>query len=171
MAVKKPTKKAKKKPLVKKPSKKIGRPLKWTPELIAEYKTKILNEISTNGLSRVKVCKLEGFPNARLVDDWLLADENFQRNYARACEDRADKIAEEILDICDATSNDIIKDAFGNEVVNHNVIQRDKLRVDARKWLLSKMAPKKYGEKLDITTDNKPINQTIEVEIVKPKKS
>ncbi len=160
-------KKRKKKPIAKK----LGRPLKWTPEIIAEYKTKILNEISINGLSRAKVCKLEGFPNARLVDNWLLEDENFQRNYARACEDRADKIAEEILEICDATENDIIKDSEGNEIVNHNVIQRDRLRVDARKWLLSKLAPKKYGDKLDITTDNKPINQTIEVEIIRPKKS
>jgi hypothetical protein len=83
----------------------------------------------------------------------LLKDEEKVKQYARACEIRADKIADEILDISDATENDVITDLEGKEIINHNIINRDRLRVDARKWLLSKMNPKKYGDKLQL--DNK----------------
>lgn len=33
-----------------------------------------------------------------------------------------------------------------------------RLKIDARKWVVARMLPKKYGDKIDITTDNKPIN-------------
>ena len=45
-----------------------------------------------------------------------------------------------------------IIDKDGNEVVNHNVIQRDRLRVDTRKWYLSKLNPKKYSDKIQVDT-------------------
>ena len=48
----------------------------------------------------------------------------------------------------------------GKVVTNHNVIQRDRLRVDARKWALSKMNPKKYGDKVDVTSGGEKINNS-----------
>jgi uncharacterized iron-regulated protein len=57
---------------------------------------------------------------------------------------------EEIIDIADDNSQDMTTDKDGNEVVNHDVIARARLRVDARKWAMSKLAPKKYGDKLDV---------------------
>ncbi len=47
----------------------------------------------------------------------------------------------------------IAKDGSTIRLVDHEHIQRSRLRVDARKWLMSKMAPKKYGEKLQHTGD------------------
>ena len=51
--------------------------------------------------------------------------------------------------------DDVIINEEGNPITNHNVIQRDRLRVDARKWALSKMNPKKYGDKQAIEMDIK----------------
>ena len=63
-------------------------------------------------------------------------------------------IFEEALDIADSFDKDVIIDKEGNEIINHNVINRDRLRVDTRKWFLSKLNPKKYGEKLEIESNN-----------------
>lgn len=71
--------------------------------------------------------------------------------YMRAREAQADKLAEDILAIADDGARDTYTDAEGNERTDQDVIARSRLRVDARKWLASKMAPKRYGEKLDVT--------------------
>lgn len=91
--------------------------------------------------------------------NWIDADENKSKHYARALELRAELMAEELINISDSTKDDIIIDDDGKKVVNHNVIQRDRLRVDTRKWLMSKMMPKKYGDFSKLTLDggDKPI--------------
>ncbi|MDP2821402.1 MAG: hypothetical protein Q8O52_01805 [Sulfuritalea sp.] len=73
--------------------------------------------------------------------------------YARVRAWQADKLAEDILSIADDASRDIIVGENGIEHVDHEAIARSRLRVDARKWLAAKMAPKKYGERLDITAE------------------
>lgn len=87
------------------------------------------------------------------LNAYINANDDRKEQYARAREAQADKFAEDIIDIADSSGNDITKDKDGNDKVNQEVIARDRLRVDARKWLASKMAPKKYGEKLDLTAD------------------
>lgn len=74
----------------------------------------------------------------------------FSEQYARAREAQADKLAEEALQIADDGRNDTYVDGDGNVKTDTEVIQRSKLRVDTRKWLASKMAPKKYGDKVAI---------------------
>lgn len=73
----------------------------------------------------------------------------FADQYARAREAQADKLAEDILAIADDGRNDTYQTDDG-ESVNHDVIARSRLRVDARKWLAGKMAPKRYGDKLEL---------------------
>lgn len=136
----------------------MARPKTWTVERIKEYKEKILFEIAFNGHSLVRICSWEDYPSNVSVYEWLSDDNEFANRYARACEIRADKMADDILTICDSTEDDIIIDSDGNHITNHNVIQRDKLRVDTRKWLLSKLAPKKYGDKIDVTTGGDKVN-------------
>lgn len=74
----------------------------------------------------------------------------FSEQYARAREAQADKLAEEALQIADDGRSDTYVDGDGNVKTDTEVIQRSKLRVDTRKWLASKMAPKKYGDKVAI---------------------
>lgn len=80
------------------------------------------------------------------------------QQYTRAKEESADAMADEILDIADDGSNDYMTVTYGEEereVINHEALQRSKLRVDTRKFLMAKMKPKRYGDKLDLTTDGK----------------
>ena len=79
---------------------------------------------------------------------WIDEDEtlNKSKQYTRATEMRADILFDETIDISDATEDDIITDDEGNQITNHNVIQRDRLRVDTRKWAAGKLRPKKYGD-------------------------
>lgn len=83
---------------------------------------------------------------------WLDKDEDKRDRYARATQLRADAIFEDILSIADENHADTYIDENGRERTDHDVVQRAKLRVDARKWMLSKMMPKKYGDKLDLTS-------------------
>lgn len=112
------------------------------------------------------------YPSRILFNEWIDSDENLAIQYVRACEDRADKIFEEILDIADETSNDVLQMDMDGTIVertNHEVIQRSRLRVDARKWMLGKMQPKKYGDSssLDITSKGDKIDGIIELREIK----
>lgn len=91
---------------------------------------------------------------------WLDADEKLANQYARATSRRAENIFEDIMLIADSQEGDVIK-VDGVDKVNHDNIQRARLRVDARKWMLAKMIPKKYGEKLEV-------DQTVKKEFTPP---
>lgn len=80
----------------------------------------------------------------KYIDD----DSGRTEQYARARESQADKMAEDILQIADDGKNDTYIDEDGNTRTDQDVVARSRLRIDARKWLASKMAPKKYGERL-----------------------
>lgn len=118
----------------------------------------VLIDISENGKSAIAA--LKGRLSTQTFFD-LLTDDEKSKRYARACEMRAEVMANEIIDISDDQENDVIITLDGNEIVNHNVINRSRLRVDTRKWLLSKLQPKKYGDKIDVTSDNKPLTTPV----------
>lgn len=108
----------------------------------------ILNRIN-EGESLVSIFKeqCEELPCRSSFEMWLEGDyEGLLRKYARACEVRADLIFEETFEIVSPKENDIELDEEGNELINHKVIQRDRLMLDQRKWFLSKLSPKKYGD-------------------------
>lgn len=119
---------------------------------IIEY---IIDEIALSSLSLRKATrkavghfKMDHIPLTTAYD-WI-EKLGYTEQYASARERRAENIFEEIIDIVDCEDHDIILDDEGNPRVNHDVIQRDRLRVDARKWMLGKMQPKKYGDRLEI---------------------
>lgn len=89
-------------------------------------------------------------PARKTVNLWISNNKRGEGdNYARAREDYQDKVFEEILTISDDGSRDYTVDEDdGREVVDHDHIQRSRLRVDSRKWMLSKMDPKKYGDRI-----------------------
>lgn len=133
----------------------------------------ICKRISDEKLPIRKVLKLKDMPDAVTFYKWLDSDEDKIKQYARACEERADAIFEEILDIADDSTNDymtkMISEDLEIEVLNTEHVQRSKLRVDARKWVVSKMNPKKFGDKVDVTSGDKPLSNEIKVDIVKGK--
>lgn len=88
-------------------------------------------------------------PSVQTVFSWMRKHPEFLEQYARAKEESADALADEILDIADDSTNDTVETEDGVRV-NHENIQRARLRVDTRKWIASKLKPKKYGDKLAV---------------------
>lgn len=97
-------------------------------------------------LRRSDTCGLKTFYR------WLEADEELQVRYAHATKKRADNIFEELLEIADKQDKDVVYNERGEEIINHNVINRSKLQIETRKWMLGKLNPTKYGDKLDVTS-------------------
>jgi hypothetical protein len=87
-------------------------------------------------------------PDQSTVFRWLRDVDGFHKQYARAREDQAELYLDQIIEISDDGSNDTYTDDDGNKKTDWDVIARSKLRVDARKWAMSKLAPKKYGERV-----------------------
>jgi len=114
----------------------------------SEVAEAILIEVASTTTGIIQICKNNGSSHTSFFG-WLKEIDGLAERYARAKSDQMHLFAEEILDIADNTSKDVEVTAEGIRV-NHDVIQRDKLRVDTRKWLMSKLAPKTYGERQTI---------------------
>ncbi len=84
---------------------------------------------------------------------WLFDGEHeeFSQQYASAREVQAEVWADEIVGIADEATGDLTTDKDGKAVVDHEHIQRSRLRVDTRKWIASKLLPKRYGDTLQHT--------------------
>jgi hypothetical protein len=119
----------------------------YTPE-IAE---KICAEI-VDGRSIRSICQDEGMPAKRTVMYWLGRHPDFRAMYEAARLIQADLIFDEILEIADDGTNDFVEREVesGRKVktFDNEHFGRSRLRVDARKWVLCKMIPKKYGDYL-----------------------
>jgi len=106
----------------------MGRPSEFTPELgdrICQY--------MCEGLSLRQTCQQPGIPPMGTILRWVREFPSFREQYTRAREDLQEFWAEDIMSVSDDQTID----------PNHK-----RIMVDSRKWLLSKLAPKKYGDKL-----------------------
>lgn len=101
-----------------------------------ETAERICKEIAA-GHSLESICKRDDFPGSTAVYKWLTEHDEFADKYARARDQQADKYFDDIVSIAD------------NCLATPEEIQKARLRVDARKWTASKLAPKKYGDKLE----------------------
>lgn len=79
---------------------------------------------------------------------FLIEQHNLTEQYARVCAARQEALFDDIIDLSDGDKYDV------DDPIK---VSRNKLQIDARKWALSKMNPKKYGDKVDITSDHEKI--------------
>jgi hypothetical protein len=126
----------------------MSRPSDFTPEIASEICERLIE-----GESLRAICINDDMPSAATVCRWLGKHPDFREQYAHARVAQADTLADEMLDIADDGTNDWMekKNSEGDVVgveYNGDAVQRSRLRVDARKWLASKLAPKKYGERV-----------------------
>ncbi|MCP4999098.1 MAG: terminase small subunit protein [Hyphomicrobiales bacterium] len=123
-----------------------------------------------NGESLRKVCSDQDMPSKSTVMKWLVDDDNcpLSDQYTRARESQADTIFDECLDIADEAMNDVTVKEDGTEIVNHENIQRARLRIDTRKWMAGKMRPKKYGDKQQMELSGGVAVDTVVRKIVGP---
>lgn len=135
-----------------------GRPSTYSLELVTE----LCERIATSERGVSVICREDAdMPSLSVVYKWLADPDKkeFVEMYTRAREDQADMMANNILKIADESQHDTIVTEKG-EIPNNEWINRSRLRVDARKWLLAKLQPRKYGDKIDVTSDGKEIKTT-----------
>jgi hypothetical protein len=130
-------------------SPRIGRP----PVVISE---EVLNEIclrTSEGTSLRQLGRQKDMPSLHAIRKRLVEDSEFAKRYALAREGMYQTWAEEILEISDDGTTDYVTKVGRNgheyEAVDQEHIQRSRLRVDSRKWLLSKLMPKQYGDRVE----------------------
>lgn len=137
-----------------------GRPSLYSKEICD--KICLLISSSDKGLHRI--CKEnKDLPEYATIFGWLCDKDKkeFLDNYARAREEQSEFLAEQIIEISDDSTGDkkiIYKGDEAIEVEDTEFTSRSKLRVESRKWIASKLKPKKYGDKIDVTGA---ISQTI----------
>jgi hypothetical protein len=126
-----------------------GRPTLFTRELAAE-----ICEMIAEGMSMKEIYMLPHMPRRSTVYGWLSNDKEFSELYVRAQEERAELLADEMLSIAD----------------NSELEPNDrKVRLDARKWIASKLKPNKYGDKVQVGGDaSSPVVHKVTFEFHKP---
>lgn len=120
------------------------KPVKLTESLSAKICSRM-----AQGESLRSICRSEGMPSLGSVFRWVADDLRFREQYEAAMAQRAEGLFEEILEIADNAMGDTTE-IDGVSKPNTEIVARSRLRVDARKWMLSKMLPKKYGDKIAI---------------------
>jgi hypothetical protein len=150
--VKKQTNKTEPEILEPEPSRKpTGRPSSYTFEVSEE----ICHQMA-GGKGLRQICAQEGMPDRHTVLRWLDGNEGFRARYARAREALMDWFSEEILRIAFDDSGDLIID--GDRVMSgHHVVQRARLKVDTVKWVMSKLHPGRYGDRVAVEGNSGPI--------------
>ncbi|MBR1219419.1 terminase small subunit protein [Bradyrhizobium sp. U87765 SZCCT0131] len=127
-----------------------GRPTLYT----ADVARRICAELCTGRTLR-DVCRDAGMPTESTVRGWVQNDRSgFAARYRSAREVGYHAMADEILEIADDSRNDWIArrraNGEGEPMVDHEHVSRARLRVETRRWLLSKALPKIYGDRLDL---------------------
>ncbi len=116
------------------------------------FENEILKRLEA-GESLRSICRTEGYPTEGAVRQWALKEDDFSTQYARARDLGLDAIADEVMAIADDGSADMVTrfNEKGSEyqAVDQEHINRSRLRFDARRWYLSKLAPKRYGDRIE----------------------
>ena len=141
---------------------KAKKPTKPGSQDRADLAKKVLEGMH-GGLSCFKACQAAGVPHSTFIG-WVNVDQELADRYTRAREDLIERMAQEVLELSDV---DVGLQPDGKK--DWAAVQKHKLQVDTRKWLLSKLAPKKFGDKLELTGDpDRPLAiQKIERVVVK----
>jgi hypothetical protein len=123
----------------------MGRPTVYSPEIAAE----ICRRLSAGEYLRA-ICRDEHMPPESTVREWYVDDrEGFAAHYAKARDIALDIMADEILAIADTPlpAEETTEGPDGTTIKRGDAVRRSALMVDARKWYLCKLAPKKYGDR------------------------
>lgn len=127
---------------------------KTRPDPVAEHEEAILQRLS-NGETLIAICRTEGFPHEATVRQRALQDPDFHTKYSRAREIGYMRMADEVIEDAENTEGDwqVIRNDKGEVTgvkVDHDAVQRARLKIDTKKWLLSKALPKIYGDKVAV---------------------
>jgi hypothetical protein len=128
----------------------MGRPVKWPPE--HPVWLDIVGQVSA-GKSVSTVLAQDNMPNWTVFQAMLAQDQKLTAAYEKAVQDRADKLADEILQLSDEPMPEGLEGAMASAWV-----QQKRMQVDARKWIASKLKPRTYGDRIDMTVRDERIS-------------
>jgi hypothetical protein len=114
--------------------------VKFSDELLSEMLEQVASGESLN-----QVCKKAGMPTRKTFYKWVADDESVRNRYEAALSIRADWVFDQIIEIADEP----VGSTMGGGT-DAGAVAKQKLQVDARKWVLSKMEPKKYGDRTQV---------------------
>jgi hypothetical protein len=128
----------------------VARPSTYSLETVNELCARIVE-----GESLRSICRDEAMPGLSTIFKWLGEHPEFVEQYTRAKEEQAETLADEIVAIADEQDYEKIEiDGVPLAVkFDSTAVARNRLRMDARKWVASKLKPKKYGDKLELAGD------------------
>lgn len=121
---------------------------------MADYSIELAEEIcsklatSTSGIAKL-ISENKHWPHKQTIFEWRIKHKEFGEMYDTAKRNQIEALIDEIIEISDDIENDKIMNDKGHLVQNTEYIARSRLRVDTRKWLAAKLAPKIYGEKTE----------------------
>ena len=122
----------------------MGRPSGYRDEIA----TTICERIAA-GESLASIGRDESMPAATVIYRWLNVNSSFRDSYAQARESQMEFYSNQIIDIADDAENDYVETIDGPRLNPENV-QRSRLKIDARKWIMAHLMPKKYGDQIKI---------------------
>lgn len=129
-------------------------------------KTEIINKVCErieSGASLRTACDREGIPRKTFFQ-WIDKDKSKSNQYARAVNERAEYLAEDLIDLVEKRDDIVYSDESGKLRTDAVLVQAKRLEVDTKKWIVSKLFPKKYGDKIGLETD-----ESLNIITVKPK--
>lgn len=106
-----------------------------------------------DGIPLRQLCRIHGVGKST-VYVWMEEDADFAGRIAQARVKGFDAIAEEALEIADDGTNDWVKRGDKGAAYDAEHVQRSKLRVETRLKLLAKWDPKRYGDRIDLTSSD-----------------
>jgi len=122
------------------------------PSSYTQAKADLICERLATGESLRSICSADDMPSQTSVFRWLRDNESFREQYARAREDQAETLFDQMVDIADTPKmgTKTVTKVNGVEMTEGDMIEHRRLQVETRKWVLGKIAPKKYGERQHI---------------------
>lgn len=114
--------------------------ISYTVELGKEVITRL-----SNGQSLHSICKLDHMPHIATIYDWIAKEPSFGEHYGRAREQAAHTLFDQMLDIADDSTRDLLEDGSANSAA----IARARLQIETRARVAGKLAPKVYGERIE----------------------
>lgn len=128
-----------------------------------EDKERIFIEVCSQieiGRSVNEILSQDNMPNRDTFYEWMRNDKDLSDKYARSMDIRADYYFDEMLKVAYTTEEgeSTIDAPTGITVHKSDMIAHRRLKVDTLKWVVSRMNPKKYGDKMDVTSDGNELN-------------
>jgi hypothetical protein len=126
-------------------------------------------KLIAQGYTLRQIANLKGMPGMNLMLKWYAEKPEFRQRIEKAKTELVERFAEDILDIADDASNDyMVRIARNGEEVkslDHDNVNRSKLRIETRKWLMSKLRPERSGDNMRI---DKKVDIVARVEAMTP---